>query len=233
MTADTVLFDLDGTLIDSTYHCALAWERAFARIGLQPPLWRVHRTIGMGGDKLVEHVAGAGADVEREYGDELREAWEQEYGHLMSEVRAFDGAREVVAMLRERGLRVALATSSESSLTERALGILGLTAEDFDAVTTSSDADESKPSPDILVAALEAAGGSHAVLVGDATWDIEAAKRIGMPTVCVRTGGFGVEELQSTGAVLVVDAVGDLLDADWDTILAADVPEGTDDAAEA
>lgn len=228
MTADTVLFDLDGTLIDSTYHCALSWARAFARFDVHPPLWQVHRTIGMGGDKLVEHVAGE--QVEQEHGDALRDAWLEEYKPLLDEARAFDGVPELVASLRGRGLKVALATSSDADLADKGLEILGMTKDDFDAVTTSSDADESKPSPDILAAALEAAGGTQAVLVGDATWDIEAAKRLGMPTVCVRTGGFGVDELQRTGAVLVVDAVGDLATADWDRILDATVPDGAQPA---
>lgn len=217
MTRDTVLLDVDGTLIDSTYHCAIAWAQAFEEFGIKPPLWHIHRAIGMGGDQLVPHVTDQ--SVEEEHGDALREAWEDAYRPMMDDVRAFDGVRELVSMLQGRGVKVALATSSNSEFAEKALEKIGMDAEDFDALTTSSDADASKPEPDILVSALEKAGGSRALLVGDSTWDIEAAKRMGAPCVAVRTGGFGVDELTEAGAVLVVDAVGDLLDADWDGLL--------------
>ncbi len=220
MTRDTVLLDVDGTLIDSTYHCAIAWAKAFETCGMQPPLWRIHRAIGMGGDQLVEHVTDE--RVEDEHGDALREAWEDAYRPMLEEVRAFDGVRELVDLLHERGLRVALATSSNSEFADRALETIGMRADDFDSLTTSSDADASKPEPDILASALEKAGGTGALLVGDSTWDIEAARRLGAPCVAVRTGGFGVDELTEAGAVLVVDAVGDLLDADWDELLHTD-----------
>ncbi|WP_194785265.1 HAD family hydrolase [Actinomyces haliotis] len=217
MTRDTVLLDVDGTLIDSTYHCAIAWAQAFESFGMKPPLWHIHRAIGMGGDQLVPHVTDQ--SVEEEHGDALREAWEDAYRPMMDDVRAFDGVRELVDLLHARGVKVALATSSNSEFAQKALETIGMAAEDFESMTTSSDADASKPEPDILASALEKAGGSRALLVGDSTWDIEAAKRMGAPCVAVRTGGFGVDELTEAGAVLVVDAVGDLLDADWDGLL--------------
>lgn len=220
MTRDTVLLDVDGTLIDSTYHCAIAWAQAFESFGMKPPLWHIHRAIGMGGDQLVPHVTDQ--SVEEEHGDALREAWEDAYRPMMDDVRAFDGVRELVDLLHARGVKVALATSSNSEFADKALETIGMAAEDFESMTTSSDADASKPEPDILASALEKAGGTGALLVGDSTWDIEAARRLGAPCVAVRTGGFGVDELTEAGAVLVVDAVGDLLDADWDELLHTD-----------
>lgn len=172
---DTVLFDVDGTLIDSTYHHALAWTRAFARFDLFPPTWRVHRAVGMGGDKLVAAVAGD--DAERRHGDDLRSAWEEEYRTLLPEVRAFDGAADAVRAVRAEGYKVALASSGKAEFTEVAMGRMGLKRDEVDAVTSSDDADESKPEPDILAAALRDAGGTRGVLVGDATWDAESAKR--------------------------------------------------------
>ena len=113
---------------------------------------------------------------------------------------------------------MALASSGKSEFTDAALEKLGLTRDDVDAVTSSDDADNSKPEPDILVAALEEAGGRRGVLVGDATWDAESAGRVpqpGMLCVAVRTGGFSAAELKDAGAVAVYDAVTDLRDGVW------------------
>lgn len=210
---DTVLFDVDGTLIDSTYHHAIAWARAFARFDLHPPLWRVHRSIGMGGDQLVPSLVGD--DVENEHGDDLRDAWEEEYEKLLPEVRGFDGAADAVRAARSKGYKVALASSGKEEFTDAALEKIGLTRDDFDSVTSSDDADSSKPEPDILEVALEEAGGSKGVLIGDATWDVEAAKKAGMSTMGLRTGGFSAAEMRDAGAIDVVDAITDLRDGTW------------------
>ncbi|MDE9364783.1 HAD family hydrolase [Luteipulveratus sp. YIM 133132] len=214
MTADTVLLDVDGTLIDSSYHHTIAWAKAFADEGLYPPLWTVHRAIGMGGDRLVPHVT----DEETEWrcGDRVREGWERAYAQLVDDVHPFDGAGELVRALRERGLKVALASSGKERFTATAIEAIGVTRDDVDAVTTSADADASKPDPGILKVALDAAGGTSAIVVGDSTWDVEAAKAIDAPTLTVRTGGFDAAELTAAGAELVVDTVADLIDADWD-----------------
>lgn len=210
---DTVLFDVDGTLIDSTYHHTVAWANAFQRFDLNPPLWRVHRSIGMGGDQLVPAVVGE--DVEAQHGDDLRDAWEEEYRKILPTVRAFERAGDAVRAAREKGFKVALASSGKAEFTETAMELMGLTKGDVDAVTTSDDAERSKPEPDILNAALEAAGGHHAILVGDATWDVESAARASMACVGVRTGGFSGHELTEAGAVMVVDAITDLADGEW------------------
>lgn len=222
MTADTILFDLDGTLLDSSYHNALAWARAFAAEDLHPAIWRVHRAIGMGGDKLVAHVTDE--QVEERLGERLRDRWVEEYGRLVDETVAFDGAADLVRSLRDRGLKVALATSSEQEFATKGLESLGLTEDDFAVVTTSADAEESKPSPDIFGAALQGAGGTSGLVIGDSTWDIEAARRIGAPTIAVRSGGFGEDELRAAGAIMVADTVADLIDADWDELVRATPP---------
>lgn len=210
------MFDVDGTLIDSTYHHAVAWSRAFARHDLHPPMWRIHRAVGMGGDHLVPSVVGD--DVEECLGDDLRSAWEDEYRRMLPDVRAFDGAADAVRAAAQMGYKVALASSGKSEFTDAALEKLGLSRDDVDAVTSSDDADKSKPEPDILLAALEEAGGRRGVLVGDATWDAESAGRVpepGMLCVAVRTGGFSAAELKDAGAVAVYDAVTDLRDGAW------------------
>lgn len=224
---DTVLLDVDGTLADSTYHHALAWARAFARHDLSPALWRVHRAIGMGGDKLVEVVCDA--EVERALGEELRAGWEEEYTKVLPEVQLLEGARDLVLSLHRRGLRVALASSGKSRFTDHVIEQLDLPDGVLAAVTSSDAAEQSKPAPDILQVALEESGGSGALLVGDTTYDVASAARMGAPCVAVRSGGFGVQELRDAGAVLVVDGPKELLDADWDALLRADPPESADE----
>lgn len=217
---DTVLLDVDGTLADSTYHHALAWSRAFARHDLRPALWRVHRAIGMGGDKLVPTVTDD--RVEAEHGQGLRAAWEEEYRTLLPEVGLLQGARELVLALHGRGLRVALASSGAEAFTEHVVDLIDLPEGTLTAVTSSEDAEESKPAPDILTEALRQAGGQRALLVGDTPYDVTSAARAGAPCVAVRTGGFGVDELEEAGAVLVVEGPHELVHADWDTLLRTD-----------
>jgi HAD superfamily hydrolase (TIGR01549 family) len=210
---DTVLLDVDGTLVDSTYLHALAWARAFRAHDLTPPWWRIHRTVGMGGDLLVGEVCGE--DVEHRLGDRLRSEWADRYRELLPEVRPLPGAPELVDAIRSAGLRVALASSGAAEFTDAALDILGMTRDDFAAVTSAEDVDRSKPHPDILGTALEASGGEHALLVGDTVWDVESAARLSAACVAVRTGGFSEAELREAGAVLVVDDIGVLAQRDW------------------
>lgn len=223
---DTVLLDVDGTLADTTYHHALAWSRAFAQHDLTPPLWQIHRCIGMGGDKLVPMVAGEG--VERDLGDTLREQWASEYASLLPEVHLLQGARDLVLALHERGLKVALASSGKKPFTDHVIDLLDLPQGVLGTITTSEDAQESKPAPNILQEALERVGGVGAVLVGDTPYDVASAARMGSPCVVVRSGGFGVQELEHSGAVLVVDGPEDLIDADWDDLVRREPPAGAD-----
>ena len=175
---DTVLLDVDGTLVDTTYHHALAWARAFRSLDVDVPLWEVHRAIGMGGDKLVAAVAGD--EVEQRHGDDLRQRWLEEYEPLRAEVLPLPGAADLVRLLKDRGFRVALASSGKPQHTEQAVELLGV-GDLLDAVTTSEETSESKPEPSIPETALKKAGGTSAIMVGDSTFDIEAAARMGAP----------------------------------------------------
>lgn len=216
---DVVLFDVDGTLVDSTYHHAVAWHRAFTRQGMQVPMWRVHRTIGMGGDKFVGVVAGD--EVEEERGDELREAWKEEYAELMAEVEPLPGAADLVRSLEEAGYVVALASSGEKPFADAAVEDLGVGGQ-VSAVTTTTDAENSKPDPDILQATLDQLDGvERAILVGDTPYDVEAAARIGLGCVGLLTGGFSRSELEEAGAVAVVEDLTELGDWDWSSHLRA------------
>ncbi|GIF02800.1 HAD family hydrolase [Actinoplanes siamensis] len=216
--ADTAIFDVDGTLVDTNYQHALAWYRAFRRFDLTLPVWRLHRAIGMGGDRLVPAVAGD--EVERRHGDALREAWAEEFGRLIDEVQPFDGARELIEEVKSRGFRVVLASSGKKDQVERFLDLVGGRPV-TDAWTTADDVESSKPAPDLVATALERVGGSSGVMVGDSTWDCVAARKLGVPTIAVRTGGFSVEELKDAGAVRVFDSLVELREALDDTPLAS------------
>jgi HAD superfamily hydrolase (TIGR01549 family) len=206
---DTVVLDVDGTLLDSNYHHTVAWARAFQHAGISVPLWRIHRAIGMGGDKLVAAVADDGA--EREHGDEIRDRWEQAYDEIIDETVLLPGAQELLAALRERDVDVALASSSIPKHAKHAFELLD--ADDLaDTATTSEDAEESKPDPELVEKALSRLGGGSACVIGDSVWDVEAAKRAGVPAYGVLTGGTSRAELVNAGAVAVYEDARDLLD---------------------
>jgi HAD superfamily hydrolase (TIGR01549 family) len=204
MAADTAIFDVDGTLVDTNYHHALAWFRAFRRYDVTLPVWRLHRAIGMGGDQLVAAVAGK--RLEEEHGDGLRAAWAEEFQPLLKEVQPFEGVRELLTEVRERGFTVVLASSGKPDHVDAYLDLFG-GRELCEAWTTSEDVEQTKPAPDLLVVALEKVGGRSAVVVGDSVWDFEAAGRAGYPGYAIRTGGFSVEELKESGAKEVFDSL--------------------------
>lgn len=206
---DTVVFDVDGTLVDTNYHHVIAWYRAFQRFDVIVPAWHLHRAIGMGGDMLVAHVAGD--EVEERHGDDLRAAWLEEFDPMLDSVVPFARSHELLARVREKGLKVVLGSSGKKHHVDHYLDLLD--ARDIvSAATSSDDAEESKPHPDILAAAVDAGGGKRAVTLGDSIWDVEAAKRLGVPAVCVRNGGFGVDELRDAGAVEIWESLDELLD---------------------
>lgn len=204
MAADTAIFDVDGTLVDTNYHHALAWFRAFRRYDVTLPVWRLHRAIGMGGDQLVAAVAGE--RVEEEHGDGLRAAWAEEFQPMLKEVQPFEGVRELLTDVRQRGFTVVLASSGKPDHVDAYLDLFG-GRELCEAWTTSEDVERTKPAPDLLVVALEKVGGRSAVVVGDSVWDFEAAGRAGYSGYAIRTGGFSVEELKESGAKEVFDSL--------------------------
>jgi HAD superfamily hydrolase (TIGR01509 family) len=161
----------------------------------------------MGGDKFVAAVAGD--EVEAEQGDALRDAWEELFDALIDEPQPLEGARELVASLKERGHEVVLASSSVKKHFDHFLELLDV-ADLVDDWTTKDDVDASKPEPDLVRAALDKVQAEDAVMVGDTPWDIESARRAGIETVCVITGGFAEQELRDAGAVAVFESLVDL-----------------------
>jgi phosphoglycolate phosphatase-like HAD superfamily hydrolase len=205
--ATAAILDVDGTLVDSNYQHAIAWFRAFREHDLTPPIWRVHRHIGMGGDQLVAAVAGD--EVEERLGDAIRESEKRLYGELIDEVCAFVGARELLAELGDRGHPIVLASSAKEEEAEHYIELLDA-AELIEAYTTSADVERTKPEPDLVGAAMQKAGELSAVMVGDSTWDIEAAERTDVKTLAVLTGGFSDAELRDAGAVDVFESLVEL-----------------------
>jgi HAD superfamily hydrolase (TIGR01509 family) len=208
------ILDIDGTLVDTNYHHAVAWYRAFRRNGIVLPVWRIHRHIGMGGDQLV--AALAGDEVEEEKGDAIRDAETELYMELIEEVEPTEGARELIEELKRRGHAVILASSAKRDEVEHYLDLLDA-RELADAWTTSDDVEATKPEPDLVVAALDKAGqeggprgDGGGVMVGDTPWDVKAASRAGVETIAVLTGGFSESELREAGAVEVFESVAEL-----------------------
>ena len=208
MTTRVALLDVDGTLIDANYQHALGWYRAFRALAIVVPIWRIHRHIGMGGDLLVAAVSGD--EIEERFGDALRERQHDEFLRLRDECEPLAGARELLAELRGRGARTVLASSAGEDDMRHFLARLG--GEDVvDAWTSAAHVDRSKPYPNVVLAALDRVGGAErAMMVGDSRWDVEAATRGGLPTVCVLTGGWSAQELQEAGAVRVFESLPEL-----------------------
>ncbi|MGZ4661684.1 MAG: HAD family hydrolase, partial [Arthrobacter sp.] len=194
-----VLFDVDGTLIDSAYLHTIAWWQAFRQAGLDVPMASIHRSVGMGGGNLLDNVL---PDRDRSEDEKIMAAHGAVFATFWPGLRAFDGARDLLAQCCESGLAVALASSARA----RDLEVLKSTlrADSFiHASTSANDAKESKPAPDILEAALRALElhATDVVYVGDSVWDVYAAARLDIPTIGLTCGGTSAAELREAGAV--------------------------------
>ena len=205
----TAILDIDGTLVDTNYHHAIAWYRALRSRGATLPLWRIHRHIGMGGDQIV--AALTGDEFEAEHGDAVRDAEGERYQDLIGEVQPLPGARELVVALRQQGHSVILASSAKADEVEHYVDLLEA-RELADAWTTSADVETTKPAPDLVESALKRGDEDDAVMVGDSTFDCEAAGRTGVPTIGVLTGGFSEQELLDAGAASVFESPAELLE---------------------
>lgn len=206
-----VLFDVDGTLVDSNYVHVHAWIRAFEVEDQPVSAWRVHRSIGMDGDALLRTLARGTDDAVRE---RLKDHHSQFYREMASMLTVLPGARDLLHRVSDLGIQVVLATSApedELMLLRRVLDCDDV----ISMVTSSRDVDIAKPDPGIVHLALERAGvsASGAVFVGDSTWDALAARRAGVVTIGLRSGGgVGTCELDCAGAAVIYDDPRDLLD---------------------
>jgi HAD superfamily hydrolase (TIGR01509 family) len=203
------ILDIDGTLVDTNYQHALAWYRAFRKHGLVLPVWRIHRHIGMGGDQLLPALSDE--QFEREHGDDVREDEKGLYMEMIGEVEPMRDARRLIEEIKRRGHTAVLASSAKDDEVEHYLDLLDARPL-ADGWTSSADVQTTKPEPDLVHAALEKAGTDpgDAVMIGDTPFDVEAAKRAGVPTIAVLTGGFSEDELREAGAVEVFESVAEL-----------------------
>lgn len=205
-----VLFDVDGTLIDSSYFHAFAWWQAFRREGLDVQISHIHRCVGMGGDKLVKALV---PDVTEDLLEELKSGHGAVFSTFWPALRAFDGARDLLAACSAAGLAVGLASSAQQRDLDVSRSLLD-SDDSIDAWTSSNDAKASKPEPDILLACLEKLGlkPEDVVFVGDAVWDVKAASSIGVPAIALTSGGISEGELREAGAAEIYDNPRDLLE---------------------
>jgi HAD superfamily hydrolase (TIGR01509 family) len=209
-----MIFDVDGTLVDTNPSHVHAWREALKLHGHDVPVERIEREIGKGGDKLVPSILGEAAEAE--IGEPLRQTQKECFLSIArnEQFRVYPGVPEIFAALRERGIRTALATSSNQKHFDATLASAGtdLTAL-ADVVVTKTDADESKPSPDILVAAVEKLGFSVAecAMVGDTIYDGQASQSAGIVFLGLQSGGTPEEELLGAGAIAVWRDIAHLL----------------------
>jgi len=218
-----VLFDVDGTLIDSSYLHTVAWWHAFNQKGWDVPMARIHRLIGMGSEQLVDALLPA--DRDRGEDDAIGEAHGTLFSVHWAGLKPTRGAAALLRRCADEGLVVVLASSSNATEVAAMREALG-SDEILTAVTTATDADESKPAPDIFAAALEAGGlrPEDAVVVGDARWDVVSARKLGLDTVGLTSGGISEAELRDAGAVAVYADPQELLDGFDDSPLARLLP---------
>ena len=197
-----VLFDVDGTLVDSNFHHVVAWHRAFLDVDSEVPCWRILGLIGRSGSDLVRILLGD--ELADAHGEHVKKLHTRYFVEAASLVRPLPGARELLEAIAELGWRSVLATSAG----EKELAVLrdALDAEDLiDEVTSSSDAEEAKPDPDIVATALGRinAQPDEAIFLGDTVWDVQAARRAGVPCAAVLSGGISREALEHAGAAAI------------------------------
>jgi HAD superfamily hydrolase (TIGR01509 family) len=207
--AAAVLFDVDGTLVDSNYLHVAAWLDAFASVGHPVESWRVHAAIGLDSALLLSQLLGADADL---LGDAAKKRHQQVYASTNHLLTPFPGARDLIHALVERDVRVVLATSAPNDELELLRSVLDVDAL-LTAVTNADDVDTAKPDPDIVHVAQHRSGcpADRVVFVGDSAWDMQAALRAGIGRVALRSGGIGDTSLSMAGAEEIYDDPADLL----------------------
>jgi HAD superfamily hydrolase (TIGR01549 family) len=211
-TVPALLFDLDGTLVDSVYQHVGAWHEALSSAGIELSVWRIHRKIGMSGGLFVRGLMRElGRSLDPTVFDEVRRRHAAAYAARFDEVVALPGARELLATLTELGAPWAIATSGGRDVADRTLSLLDIPADV--PVVTRDEVQHAKPDPDLFLRAAEKLGVPIAtsMVVGDSVWDLLAARRAGALGVGVLSGGYGEEELQSAGAYRVYEDPRDLL----------------------
>jgi HAD superfamily hydrolase (TIGR01509 family) len=203
-----VLFDIDGTLVDSNYAHVAAWMYAFHSAGCGVEAWRIHESIGMDSAKLLDRLVGDQSDAVR---DQAKDEHSKRYADMSDLLRAFDGARELLRAISARGVKVVLATSAPQDELERLRDLLDV-EDAIETVTNAEDVETAKPAPDIVQVALEKSGSdaSETIFVGDTVWDVRAAADADVACVAVQSGGIHEQALRDAGAVAVYETIREL-----------------------
>jgi HAD superfamily hydrolase (TIGR01509 family) len=207
-----LLFDLDGTLVDSVYQHVLAWREALERAGIELSVWRIHRRIGMSGGLFVSALLSeTGNVVSFEQAEQAQRFHAEAYAREVSQVQPLPGARELLAALDDEGIRWAIATSGRMDSARPALDLLGLRPDAI--VITRDQVRHAKPDPDLFLAAAERLGANihESIVIGDSVWDLLAAQRARALGVGLLSGGYGDDELHRAGAYRVYQDPYDLL----------------------
>lgn len=223
MTAPAVLFDIDGTLVDSNYLHVHAWHRAFGELDMDVESWRVHCRIGMDGSALLDELV---PNLPGDVSDRLTELHSRYYQETTGLLKPLAGALRLLDVVAGSGLQVVLATSAPEDELKELRRVLGRD-DILSAVTSSEDVETAKPEPGIVEVALERAGvePDRAVFVGDTVWDIRAAARAGVACICFESGGIDRRSLFAEGAVAVFENPMDLLDHLDDSVIGKWVAE--------
>lgn len=211
-TGPALLFDLDGTLLDSVYQHVLAWREALEKAGIELAVWRIHRRIGMSGGLFVNALLReTGRRVTADDAARLQRLHEEAYLREVKQVRPLPGARELLAYLTEAGVPWAIATSGRQKSALLALEVLKLSKDV--PVITRDQVSRAKPDPDLFLAAAARLGVpiTESVVVGDSVWDLLAARRGRALGVGLLSGGYGQDELERAGAYRVYQDPADLL----------------------
>jgi HAD superfamily hydrolase (TIGR01549 family) len=208
-----MLFDLDGTLVDSVYQHVLAWRDALESVGMELSVWRIHRRIGMSGGLFMNALMReTGRQITAEESVRLQQLHADAYARQSARVRPLPGARELLAYLTRVGVPWAVATSGRFESARHGLEALevGLDV----PVVTRDQVRHAKPDPDLFLAAAERLGVpiASSVVVGDSVWDMLAARRARALGVGLLAGGYGKDELERAGAYRVYDDPADLLE---------------------
>jgi phosphoglycolate phosphatase-like HAD superfamily hydrolase len=198
-----ILFDVDGTLVDSNYLHTLAWSRALRAAGEWAPMHAIHRLIGMGSESLLDNLIGR-------QDESIADGWKAAYDELIGEVVPFPGGAGLIRDLSDAGLSVGLSTSAPSEHLEQLMGLLDI-ADAIDFATDSDDVSAAKPDPEIFLTSMRRGHGDVGTtfVVGDSTWDVEAATAAGLRCLAVESGGFSGAELRAAGAIAVYEDVSD------------------------
>jgi len=207
-----MLFDLDGTLVDSVYQHVAAWHDALSSCGIALSMWRIHRKIGMSGGLFVRGLMRElGVELDPEVASELRRRHAEAYAARFGGVVALPGARELLATLTALGAPWAIATSGGRNVADRTLALLDVPP--HVPIVTRDEVARAKPDPDLFLRAAEKLGVAvqHSIVVGDSVWDLLAARRAGALGVGLLSGGYGHDELQSGGAYRVYEDPAELL----------------------